>query len=84
MTRFITAGALHVSEALLDPESRGWMPFWLKRLLSHPFHLHLHFKGSACVYLRPSQNYFGTTPKLLVCDAVASSSSHFGSCLPDP
>lgn len=35
MTRFITAGTLHVSEALLDPESRGWMPFWLKRLLSH-------------------------------------------------
>lgn len=30
MTRFITAGALHVSEALLDPESRGWTPFWLK------------------------------------------------------
>lgn len=36
MTRFITAGTLHVSEALLDPESRGWMPFWLKRLLSPP------------------------------------------------
>lgn len=38
MTRFITAGTLHVSEALLDPESRGWMPFWLKRLLSPPPH----------------------------------------------
>lgn len=63
MTRFITAGALHVSEALLDPESRGRMPFWLKRLLSHPFHLHLRFKGSARVYLRPSQNCPGTAPQ---------------------
>lgn len=36
MTRFITGAALHVSEALLDPESRGWVPFWLQRLLSRP------------------------------------------------
>lgn len=63
MTRFITAGALHVSEALLDPESRGWMPFWLKRLLSRPFRLHLHFKRGACVYLRPPPNYTGTSAK---------------------
>lgn len=81
MTRFITAGAIHVSEALLDPESRGWMPFWLKHLLSHPFHLHIHFKSSTCVYLCPPQNYSGTTPKLLISDAVAAS-SHFSPCLP--
>lgn len=72
MTRFITAGALHVSEALLDPESRGWTPFWLKHLLSHPFHLHMHFKSSACVYLCPPQNFTGTTPKLVISDAVAA------------
>lgn len=63
MTRFITAGALHVSEALLDPESRGWMPFWLKHLLSHPFHLHMHFKSSACVYLCPPQKLHWHHPK---------------------
>lgn len=28
------------------------------------FHLHMHFKSSACVYLCPPQNYTGTTPKL--------------------
>ena len=74
MTRFITAGALHVSEALLDPESRGWMPFWLRSLLSNPFHLHMHFKSSACVYLCPPQNCTGTTPMLFISDAVATSS----------
>lgn len=64
MTRFITAGALHVSEALPDPESRGWTPFWLKRPLG-PFHLRLLFKKQArvfiCVLLKttlaPSQSW---------------------------
>lgn len=74
MTRFITAGALHVSEALLDPESWGWTPFWLNHLFSQSFHLYMHFKSSACVYLCPPQNYTGTTPKLLISDAVGSSS----------
>lgn len=84
MTRFITAGALHVSEALLDPESRGWMPFWLKRLLSRPpFIYTCTSKGSVCVYLRPSQNYTGTTPKRFLLSDAAAASSHLGPCLPN-
>lgn len=60
MTRFITAGTLHVSEALLDPESRGRMPFWLKRILSCPptFHLTCVSKSArTCLFvLVPPKN----------------------------
>lgn len=34
----------------------------------------MHFKSIACVYLCPPQNYTGTTPKLLISDAVGACS----------
>lgn len=42
---------------------------------------HALLKSRACVYLCPPQNCTGTTPKLLISDAVATS-SHLSSFLP--
>lgn len=85
MTRFITAGTLHVSEAFLDPESRGWMPFWLKRLLSQrppPFISTCASKStSMCLFvLVPPKSSNGTTPKPPISDAVATAAASSRLC----
>lgn len=81
MTRFITAGTLHVSEALLDPESRGWMPFWLfsatpppQPFISHVFNSRL---ACVCLYSSPPKNLKRRHPKIHISDMVATLAASF-------